>query len=178
MAAIDLQVNPGPTMNNPLHDAATVALVGIGATATMDLGAWLLSRLGVPAPNFALVGRWVGHGLRGRWVHEAIARSTPLRHERTLGWLAHYAVGIAFAAALVAICGSAWVRHPSLLPALGFGIATVAAPLFVMQPAMGAGIASSRTATPLRNGLRSLTNHALFGAGLYLSAVVVEPVLR
>jgi len=37
---------------------------------------------------------------------------------------------------------------------------------------MGAGIASSRTPTPLKNCLRSLANHTVFGVGLYLSAFV------
>ena len=38
---------------------------------------------------------------------------------------------------------------------------------------MGAGIASSRTPAPLMNSLRSLTNHAVFGLGLYLSAAAL-----
>ena len=42
-----------------------------------------------------------------------------------------------------------------------------------MQPAMGAGVAASRTAAPLRNVLRSLVNHTVFGAGLYLAARLV-----
>jgi hypothetical protein len=49
----------------------------------------------------------------------------------------------------------------------------VALPLFVMQPAMGAGVASSGTPTPLKNCLRSLANHTVFGLGLYVSAVVI-----
>jgi hypothetical protein len=84
----------------------------------------------------------------------------------------HYATGVAFAGLLVSLFGLTWARSPSLLPALGVGLSTVALPLFVMQPAMGAGIASSRTPTPLKNGLRSLTNHAVFGVGLYLAAAI------
>lgn len=42
-----------------------------------------------------------------------------------------------------------------------------------MQPAMGAGLASSRTPTPLKNCLRSLITHAVFGGGLYGAAVVL-----
>jgi len=37
---------------------------------------------------------------------------------------------------------------------------------------MGAGFASSKTPTPLRNCLRSLVTHGVFGLGLYVSAVV------
>lgn len=160
-------------MSTLLHDAVRVALIGIGATAAMDLWLWLLQRLKVPTLDMALVGRWIGHALRGRWAHDAIARARPIRGERAWGWLVHYAVGIAFAAALVGLYGSAWTHQPSLLPALIMGIGSVLAPWLVMQPAMGAGIASSRTKTPAKNRLRSLANHAVFGAGLYLSALAI-----
>lgn len=156
-----------------LEDIALVALIGIGATGVMDLWVLLLKALNVPTLNFAFVGRWVGHGLRGKWSHDAIARAEPIEHELALGWLTHYAVGIAFAGVLVAIAGTAWTRSPSLMPALGVGLATVVAPLFVMQPAMGAGIAGSRTPSPARNRLRSVANHAAFGVGLYLAAVAI-----
>jgi hypothetical protein len=41
-----------------------------------------------------------------------------------------------------------------------------------MQPAMGLGVAASRTPSPLKNCLRSVVNHAVFGLGLFLSACV------
>jgi hypothetical protein len=87
--------------------------------------------------------------------------------------LTHYVIGIAYAALLVALQGGAWLERPTFLPALAFGIVTVAAPWFVMQPAMGAGIAATKTPTPLKNGLRSLANHAVFGTGLYLAAAAL-----
>ncbi|MDN3920168.1 DUF2938 domain-containing protein [Roseateles violae] len=147
-----------------------IALLGIGATVVLDLWLQLLKRLGVPTMSVALLGRWVGHLLRGRFAHAAIAKAPALPQEALLGWLAHYAIGIAFAALLIAVQGSSWLARPTLPPALALGIATVVMPLFVMQPAMGAGFAASRTPTPLLNCLRSLLNHAVFGLGLYLTA--------
>ena len=70
------------------------------------------------------------------------------------------------------------MRDPALLPALALGAATVVAPLFVMQPAMGAGFAASRTPAPLKNCLRSLFNHTVFGAGLYAAAAAIDAILR
>jgi hypothetical protein len=159
-------------MTLEIDDATRIVLIGIGATATMDAWLLLMKRLKRPTPDFALVGRWVGHIARGRWRHDAIAKASPVRGERALGWAVHYATGVAFAGLLVSLFGLTWARSPSLLPALGVGLSTVALPLFVMQPAMGGGIASSRTPTPLKNGLRSLTNHAVFGVGLYLAAAI------
>lgn len=157
-----------------LHDMTIIALVGVGATAVLDAWLLLLQRLGVPTMNFALLGRWVGHGLRGRWRHASMAQAAPVAGERGLGWLVHYLVGIAFAAVLAGLQGSGGLHRPTFWQALAFGVGTVAVPLFVMQPAMGLGIAASRTPAPLRNCTRSIANHAVFGVGLYLAASLVQ----
>jgi hypothetical protein len=155
------------------HLIAYVALIGIGATATMDVWLWLLSRLGVPTTSFAMVGRWVGHLARGRFTHVAIAKALPVRNELGLGWLTHYVIGVVYAALLVAMQGKAWLEQPTFLPALVFGVVTVAAPWFVMQPAMGAGFLALKTPTPLKNCLRNMANHAVFGTGMYLTAAAL-----
>lgn len=165
-------------MNPTFEELARIALVGIGATAVMDLWLALLKRMGVPTLNFAFIGRWAGHLLRGRWKHDAIAKSPPIPGETALGWLVHYAIGIAFAGAMFAIGGPSWMHSPTLLPALALGMGTVVAPLFVMQPALGAGFASSRTPAPVKNCLRSLANHTVFGAGLYLAAAALQSISR
>ena len=155
------------------QDILRVIVIGIGATAVMDLWLVLLRHMGVPTLNFAYIGRWVGHLLRGRYTHAAIARAQPVAGELAWGWVTHYATGIAFAALLAGVQGMAWVLQPTLGPALGIGLCTVAAPLFMLQPAMGAGFASSKTPTPVKNILRSVVNHTVFGLGLYLSCLVV-----
>jgi hypothetical protein len=160
-------------MNPLLHNLLLSVAIGAGATLVMDAWLQLLRRLGIASLSFALVGRWVGHLARGRVRHAAIAKATPVRGELALGWLVHYATGIAFAALLLALAGPAWAARPSLLPALALGVATVAVPLLLIQPAMGAGVASRNTPTPLRNSLKSLATHSVFGLGLYLSAVLI-----
>ncbi|HYF18061.1 MAG TPA: DUF2938 domain-containing protein [Ramlibacter sp.] len=160
---------------NPLtHDLARAALIGAGATAVMDLWLLLLRRLQVPTLNFGFIGRWAGHLLRGRWAHASIAKAQPVPGEVALGWAVHYLVGIAFAGILLALYGTAWAQDPTPGPALAVGLGSVVAPLFILQPAMGAGLASRRTPTPVRNVLRSLANHAVFGVGLYVAAVAVD----
>lgn len=163
-------------MDNTAQDIARMALTGAGATAIMD--AWLAAqkRLGMPGLDFALIGRWVGHMGRGRWFHAPIAKSEPVRGERALGWATHYATGIAFAALLVAVAGAPWLHEPTLAPALAVGVGTVLAPWLVIQPAMGAGIAAARTPAPMKNRMRSLLNHTVFGAGLYLAALTLERI--
>ena len=151
-----------------------VVTIGIGATAVMDLWLSLLKALGVPTLNFTLLGRWVGHMPHGQWAHAAIAKASPVQGELALGWTIHYATGLAFAALLVGLVGLEWLRTPTLAPALLFGMGTVILPLFVMQPAMGAGVASSRTKTPILNCLKSLGNHTVFGFGLYIATLSIS----
>lgn len=149
-------------------------LIGIGATAVIDLwAAFMRFAAGWVPLDYAMVGRWLGHLAKGRIGHERIAEASPIAGERALGWIAHYAIGIALAALLIAICGPDWARRPTLAPALGFGLATVALPFLILQPALGAGLAASRTPNPGAARLRSLVTHLWFGAGLYLAAWLV-----
>ena len=145
-------------------------LIGVGATAVMDL--WAIARkrlLGTPPPNYGLVGRWLAYMPRGRFRHDSIAAAEPVHGERLIGWSAHYLIGIAYAAILLGVWGLEWVRHPTIGPALIVGIGTVAAPFLVMQPGMGAGIAASRTPRPAAARVQSLVTHAIFGLGLYVA---------
>ena len=158
-----------------LQAIAHTLVLGVGATAMLDAWQAVLARFGVPASDYGLVGRWVGQMPRGRFTHVAIARAERVPGERALGWAVHVATGLVFAAVFIAWQGHAWLHGPTPGPALAFGLITVAAPLLVMQPAMGAGFAASRTATPARNVLRSVGNHAVFGLGLYLSARLAAP---
>lgn len=154
-----------------------IVLIGVGATALLDLWLTVLRRLGVPTGSFALIGRWVAHMARGKFSHASIGKAEPVSGERAIGWFTHYAVGIAFAAALAAMQGAGWVQQPTFGPAFLTGVATVAMPLFVMQPAMGSGFAASKTPTPLKNCVRSVANHAVFGIGMYLAARAVAPLI-
>ena len=154
--------------------AAQAVMIGAGATALLDLWSALLQRaFAMPSPNWSLVGRWVGHVARGRWMHPAIGKAAPVRGERVLGWTAHYAIGVAFASALLLIEGPDWARNPTLQPALIVGVATVVFPFFVMQPGMGLGFAASKAPHPTQARLRSLMTHAVFGMGLYGTAWIL-----
>lgn len=161
-------------MNDKIEFVVRAALIGGGATLVMDAWAALLRRLGVPSLDFALLGRWIGHWPDGQWMHTSIAKAAPVRGETLLGWGAHYAIGLTFSAVLLGAFGLKWARSPSLGPALLVGLVTVVAPLFVLQPALGAGIASSKTAAPLFGSLKSVMTHTVFGVGLYLAALATS----
>jgi hypothetical protein len=151
--------------------ATHTLLIGIGATALLDLLALARQRLfGTPRPDWGLVGRWFAHMPRGQFRHDAIARAPAHPHELAIGWAMHYAIGVAYAALLLAITGPQWVSKPTLLPAMLVGLATVAAPFLLMQPGMGAGLAGRRTPDPWLTRRRALVTHTLFGLSLYAAA--------
>jgi len=166
-------------METIMDALATTLLIGTGATALMDL--WVLARkrlLGIPALDYALVGRWLGHLARGRFRHDRIAASPRVRGERAIGWTAHYLIGIGFAAVLLAVRGVEWARSPTLAPALIVGLASVAAPFLILQPGMGAGIAASRTPRPWAARLQTLVTHAVFGLGLFVAGEAASWMTR
>jgi hypothetical protein len=149
--------------------------VGLGATLVMDLwGVFLRYAFRFPAPDYCLVGRWLCYMREGVFRHAGIARSAPKPAECAAGWIAHYLIGVVFALALVASVSPRWLESPTLTPALVFGMVTVIFPFFVMQPCFGLGIAASKTPNPARARLRSLMNHAVFGLGLYIAALMIS----
>ncbi len=101
---------------------------------------------------------------------ESIAKAAPVRHELALGWAFHYFVGALYGVLLIAIGGIEWARDPTLLPALVVSLLMLAAPFFLMDPAMGGGFAASKSANPTAARLRGLMNHTVFGAALYGAA--------
>jgi hypothetical protein len=165
-------------VNESVEFVLRTVSIGVGATIVMDVWALLLRGVGVRSLDFALLGRWLGHLRHGQWRHASIAKAAPVRGERALGWLAHYSIGISFAGLLLAAFGLEWATAPSLLPAIGVGVVTVAAPLLVLQPALGLGVASSKTPRPLFNSTKSLVTHTVFGFGLYVAALATNAVVR
>jgi hypothetical protein len=162
-------------MNNLALSLISAVLIGIGATLTTDVWALFLKRaFKITAPNYCLVGRWLRFMSEGIFRHSSITSAPQKSAECTVGWIAHYLIGITFAIAFVALVGNNWLQHPALISAIIFGVVTVLIPFFIMQPAFGLGLAASKTSKPAQARLRSLMNHTAFGAGLYLFALLVN----
>jgi hypothetical protein len=103
----------------------------------------------------------------GTFRHVAINTSAAMRFECTLGWLTHYGIGISLAAAFLLIVPH-WLSAPTSAAAMLYGIGTVVLPFFVMQPALGLGIASAAARRPAQARLKSLATHCVYGLGLYV----------
>lgn len=147
--------------------------VGIVATAFMDIVAIILHRcFAIQGLNYAMVGRWIGHLPKGRFIHSPISASSTIKFERLIGWLAHYFIGIVFAYLLLSIAGPVWAENPKPALPLLFGVVSIVAPFLVLQPGMGAGIAARKTPKPNVARSKSFVAHLSFGVGLWLGAVL------
>ncbi len=149
-------------------------LIGIGATVAMDVWALILAAAtGQARPDWAQVGRWFWHLREGRIFHDDISKAAPYRHELALGWIGHYAVGILYGIVFALYGGAAWFAHPSFLPAWIFGLLTVAAGWFLLQPGLGIGWAASRLPDAGRVRLLNLVAHTVFALGMYGTALLL-----
>jgi uncharacterized membrane protein YagU involved in acid resistance len=154
-------------------------VIGVGATLLMDLWNLFLKRtFNIPSLNYCLLGRWVSYLLSGTFRHASIAAAPQKPHECTVGWIAHYSIGIVLALVFVLLVSSEWLGRPTLFPALLFGIATVVFPFFILQPSLGLGVASSRSPNPTHARLKSLMTHTVFGVGLYVCGLGLSQLLR
>jgi hypothetical protein len=166
-------------MDNLALFLVSAILMGLGATLTFDLwGLFLKHAFKIIPSNTCLVGRWLRYMPEGTFKHSDIGSTPQKSAECTVGWIAHYLIGSTFAIAFVALAGNNWLQHPTLLPVIGFGVVTVLAPFCIMQPALGLGFAASKTSNPTQARLRGLMNHAAFGVGLYLFALLINGLLR
>lgn len=165
-------------MNNLTFSYISAVLIGLGATLTFDLWALFLKHaFQIPPSNICLVGRWLRYIPEGTFKHSNIVSVPQKGAECTVGWIAHYIIGVLFGVAFVAFVGNSWLQHPTLIPAIIFGMVTVLAPFVIMQPSFGLGFAASKTSNPTQARLRSLMNHAAFGIGLYLFGLLVSWLL-
>ena len=162
-------------MNHFAFPFIQAILLGLGATLTFDLwGLFLKQAFQISPSNICLVGRWLRAMPEGTFKHASIVSSPSKRAECAVGWIAHYTIGIMFALVFVALVGRSWLQSPALGPAVIFGVMTVLAPFFILQPLMGLGLAASKTAHPAQARWRSLMNHTAFGLGLFFFGLFVS----
>ena len=119
----------------------------------MDLWNLFLKRVfGIPSLNYCLLGRWLCHMPAGTLRHASITAAPQKSFQCTVAWLADYSVGVLFSLVFVSLALGDWLRSPTFLLALLYGIVIVVFPFFIMQPSLGFGIASSNEVDWCRHG--------------------------
>jgi hypothetical protein len=105
---------------------------------------------------------------QGRFVHENIAASPSLRNETLTGAISHYLTGSGVALLYPAYFLVFGVSLPDyhLIPALIFGLATVALPWFILYPAFGYGFFGVRAPASSRPLIAPTIEHIVYGLGI------------
>lgn len=147
--------------------------MGLLATVLMDLWAVVLNRAaGQPLPNWGMVGRWVASLPSGQVFHDDIGAVAPVTGERMIGWGFHYAVGVIYGIVLAGIMGATWLAAPTFMPAWVFSLLMIGFGWFLLQPGLGVGWAASKTPQPWKARGLGLAAHTVFGAGLWMGALL------
>lgn len=153
-----------------------ILIIGIGATMAIDIWNRLLGLLKIKSLDFRFVGRWIVNMSRYKFFHKNIFDTPSVPNELLIGWLTHYLIGISFAFLTIIVFGEKWLDNPTFLPAITIGMVTFIAPLFIMQPAFGFGIASHKLPDPFWKIIKSMFTHLVYGIGLYLSAILLNKI--
>ena len=145
----------------------TGAAAGVLGTMAMDSLNHLFARTGMLLKiDMAMIGRMSAGWARGRFCYRQPEEMEPVAHEKLLGYITHYAIGVGLA--FIYVLGwSLLVGGPaSPVWALVYGVATTVASLFVVYPSMGLGVCGRRSPEGARAPLSPLANHLFFGIGM------------
>lgn len=151
-----------------------IMIVGVGSTFILDLWGLLVSKVTrAPVMNWGLPGRWLMGLLKGQFVLQDRRPETDVK-EQALGWIFHYAVGIAYAAMLILFWGDAYRQHPTFFPVflIGVVLATLAG-LFILIPGLGGGVCASKTPAPLSEIKSLIIAHFVFALAQYGLALCI-----
>ena len=151
-------------------------ILGVIATIVMDIFSLLRSYIfRMTSFNYALLGRWFLTLKHGQLIHDSIILSQNKKHEKMIGWILHYLIGILLS--YVYLITKLYFDNSNLfLIAIPFGLVTMLIPLLIMQPLLGFGFFASKTPNPIKSIQNSTFAHLSFGIGLYLADVISRDI--
>ena len=157
-----------------MEQIGTGIFIGVLGTLVMDLGNLLLARSGMIARiDMRILGRMAAGWMAGRFVYGHPDEMKPVSHERLLGLLTHYCIGIGLSMMFVLLWGLFIGGPLSAIWILVYGIGTTAASHFLVYPSMGCGVFGLKSPDGFRSTYSSLANHFFFGAGMALAVLLL-----
>ena len=156
------------------HFIFMATAIGIGGTIALDIRAYLVNKIfGLPATNWAIVGRWIVNMKTGKFINHNLTNSPNIYGELAIGWIVHYLIGIFYGFILLFICGIEWCNSPTILPAMIIAWVSLAAPFLIMMPGMGIGIAGCNTPNQMITIVKSIAAHSMFGDGMFITTLIL-----
>ncbi len=147
--------------------------IGIGSTVILDLWVTLVEKVLAIAPtNWGSVGRWITGIPQGKWTLDSADTRPITKMEKVLGWGFHYVIGIAYAALLILLFGTGFMRTPTILPVVIVGLVlSTLAGLAILMPALGAGFMGKRVPNWSAMFIYLIVAHGIFASGQYCLAI-------
>jgi hypothetical protein len=157
------------------NEVTAILLAGVIACLAMDAWQQILKRItGIPATNWAMVGRWFVLTLkRGTMYHPTIDNEPPAPNELPIGWIVHYFVSVMYAVIYLVLMIDR-VIEPTLADGFLFGAASVVVPWFYFMPCMGKGVMGKLTPNPQKACLISLSSHLVYGTAMGLGFLIAH----
>ena len=157
------------------QDVLAIVIAGVAACLGMDAWQQILKRFtGIPATNWAMVGRWFTLTLQRRTMyHPTIDNEAPVANELPLGWVVHYLVSMLYAV-IYWLLIQASIIQPTLADGFIFGAASVVVPWFYFMPCMGKGVMGKLTPNPMKACLVSLSSHLVYGTAMGIGFMLFE----
>jgi len=144
--------------------------MGIVATLIMDFLAGVLAKRKIIHPFITpeAVGRWFLYIFKGKFVHEDINKSPPLKNEKLWCLISHYLIGVGLSGVyLLFEVVEPTIQNQYWIP-LVYGIVTVFLPWFWLLPSTGYGFIASKASNRFAVIRTNLINHTNFGLGLMI----------
>ena len=137
----------------------SIVIAGVAACLVLDFWQQIIKRvMGIPASNFAVVGRWFLRIRRVKSMYQpTIDAEPPEPNELRVGWCVHYAVSVGYAVVFYAM----------------MVVVPVFKPTFYFIPCMGKGMMARYTATPVKICAVALANHLVYGVAMAISMGLV-----
>ena len=156
-----------------MNSIITGVIAGVLGTIAMDSLNYLFAQKGFLVKiDVKMIGRMSAGWINGRFCYRDPSQMKPEAKEGPLGYVIHYAIGIALAIPFV-LGWELLVGGPvSPIWVLVYGVATTAASVFVVYPSMGLGVFGMRSPEGIRAPLSSLANHFFFGIGMAVGVVL------
>ena len=154
-------------------------LMGVFATLFMDLLAGFLVKRKLIYSFIApeAVGRWFLYMFRGKFIHQDIHKTPPLKNEKLWCFISHYLIGIVLAGIYLLLeLKEPTIRDHVWMPLI-YGIATVFFPWFWLLPSIGIGFLASKSSNRSLILKANLVNHTNFGLGLFLWVISIHRFL-
>lgn len=140
---------------------------GLLGTLIMDVWSAVTGKLGLVAkPSSALLGRWVSHIPRRKFVHKDIRKADKHPLEGKIGMVTHYAIGAVLGILFIVLVHTAHFSPKNYFVAAGYGFITCIFAWFLMFPSFGFGVFGTKAPAEAKLLRTSTINHIIFGISL------------